>query len=116
MFRISDQAFGQFSQVSEIEFVEKLAEFLKANVPGMADLAGSSNLLMTSQVVQEARLHGFKLEPDIARFAVCAALLGTDFTQRFPGAAEILHMNAEPAYRARLLEYFVREMFETLEG
>ncbi|MGD9471968.1 MAG: hypothetical protein AB7G24_11430 [Novosphingobium sp.] len=73
-------------------------------------------MAVTRQVFLQAKAHGFDREDDVARFALCAALLGPDFAEHFPGAREILEMKEPASYRARLLEYFTRELFDRMDA
>lgn len=116
MLSVGKPVFEHFARESEDRFQAKLARYLADTVPGLAELPIRENRAATRAIVEEARSHGFGSEQDIARYAVCAALLGRDFARQFPGAQEILELNEGPAYRARLLEHFTRELFDLFEA
>lgn len=116
MFRISNQAYGQFADTAEAAYVRKLADFLRANAPGMATEPDQTLLPQVAHVVQRARDFGFASEREVATFALTAALLGPDFPDNFAGAREILEMKAPASRRAELLQDFTRELFEVLES
>lgn len=116
MFRISNQAYGQFADAAEAAYIRKLAAFLRANAPGMATEPDETLLPQVAHVVQRARAFGFSSEREVATFALTAALLGADFADQVGGAREILELQDTAARRAELLQDFTRELFEVLES
>ena len=113
---ISRTTFAGFADATEQHFIDRTASFLKANVPALAGVSDVELLSNVQHVVGKARSYGFVEESDVVRFALCSALLGLEFDHDFPGAREILEMKESATYRADLLEYYTREIFEALEG
>lgn len=114
MLDISGHTQSVFDKKEEQEFLERLAEFLRTKAPEMHDVDPDEHYRMTRTIVAKAREFGFRRENDIAIFATCASLLGPDFHETMGGAREILESDNSAEYRAKLLEYFTREMFEIL--
>ena len=114
MFHVSEQTWQAIDLIEERKFQARLAQFLVANAPGLEDIPSLDHLKQVGYVIDVARSFGFSSERDIATFALSAALLGPDFHETFGGAREILGMKEPPEYRARMLEYFTREMFAVL--
>ena len=116
MLNISRTTFAGFADATEQYVIDRTASFLKANVPDLADVSDAELLTNVRYIVGKARSFGFREEADVVRFALCSALLGLEFDHDFPGAREILEMKDSATYRADLLEYYTREIFEALEG
>ena len=114
MLDISDQTHSVFDSNEEREFLERLADFLRTQAPEMHDVDQDEHFRMTRSIVANARKFGFRRENDIATFALSAAVFGPDFHETMGGAKQILESDNTPEYRAKLLEYFTREMFEIL--
>ena len=91
-----------------------MSRFPGEKVPSLQSNPPNEHKCAVEQVVAMARHFGLRSEADIARYALSAALLGTNFFETMGGVREILEMNEPAEYRAKLLEYFTREMFDIL--
>lgn len=112
MLQISEQTSNRFNSEAEDRFIGRLVEFLVSKAPELKTLGRDEMYRQTRLVVETARQYGFESEREIATFALTSAFLGMDFHQAMGGAREILAMNESAEYRAKLLEYFTREMFD----
>jgi len=93
----------------------RLAKFLQEQ---FSDAAQEPLVKLRPEVsVQIEKAHGYGLvsEQDIADYAVTAWLLGADFDTEFPAAKEVLTSQIPGEMKARFLEEWTKEMFETLE-
>ncbi len=114
MLTISPNTFDAFSSVEEQKFNARLAEFLREEVPGFAQLPQETLLKQVSAVVSSAREFGMESEEAVACYALTAAHLGPDFPDKFPGARQILDAPISDDEKAEHLEAYSVSLFEAL--
>lgn len=100
--------------LEERRFESRIGTFLRENVAALAGMQPDAHRRQVRASIATARHFDFVTEREIATFALSAALLGPDFHTTMGGAKQILTLDKPAEYRAKLLEYFTRELFDIL--
>src|ERR1700679_3091383 len=84
---IRKEQFQLLTDSVEVKFAAELAAFLRERM----DSPSSSELSeLTRHVIARAGFWDIRAESDVCKYAILSLVLGADFDQRLPWAAEIL--------------------------
>ena len=116
MLTLSPETFQRMSAVEEQRFVERIVDFLRQNVPQMAGEPQDSMVAQVRVLKAEAATYDMTSEQAVAVYALTAALIGADFSERFGGARKILFSANDQDKKAQLLEGFTVTLLQKLKG
>ena len=114
MLQISLRTLSTLQEAQERGFFERLSKLLRGTIPSLKDEPEDALHNQLHSLAMQARDFGLSSERAIGIYAVTAALLGTDFSIRFPGAQSILLGQENGDRKAELLEFLTLHLFKTL--
>jgi hypothetical protein len=114
--RIRDRQLGFLAQQSEADYVERLTRFLQNEFPDASTEPVLTLLVEVASQVRKARSYEITSEQDIAIYVITAWLLGVDFDTGFPAAENVLTAAVPGEMKAKFLEDWTHQLFESLES
>ncbi|MEA3642482.1 MAG: hypothetical protein VBE63_21425 [Lamprobacter sp.] len=114
---ISHEQMQQLQAHQEASFLDRLVDFLHEQFPETADEPQETFRQALTELIERSESWGLAAEDEIARYCVTAWLLGVDFDQEFPVAADILGDRVtKPQQRSVQLLDWATELFRVLEA
>ncbi|WP_349511901.1 hypothetical protein [Erythrobacter sp. NFXS35] len=116
MLNIGSDTYAKLESADLERFLSSLTHFLRENVP---DMEHEPERNLRQQILflrEDARQHDIVGRRPLALYVITAALLGTDFVDRYSGVRQILFTQEDEEIKAALLAGFTATLFDALKG
>ncbi len=112
MLSIRQKQIAALGESTLAKFHNRLCDLLAAEIPEFAEIPRPDALEFVADAVSQGLQCGLELEATLASFVIAAALLGPDFLEQHPAAAEVLLSPAtHELEKAAWLDAFVAAQF-----